>query len=128
VNYIHILGMKVIIKTSGENMKLLSLVAMLFTLNAMADSTTICDDLPFADISSIKISIHHGDVFVTEYGTALQEPILSITNESMEGNFSQELTEWNGYTRVLSKENGEITLTVADECSSDSFALKCKVQ
>jgi hypothetical protein len=106
-------------------MKLLTLIAMLFAVSAMADTTTICDDIPFGDISQIKISIHHGDVFVTEYGTALQEPILSITNESMEGNYSQELTEWNGYTRVLEKINGEITLTITDECSSNSHTLKC---
>ena len=106
-------------------MKLLTLIAMLFALNAMADSTTICDDIPFGDISQIKVSIYHGDVFVTEFGTALQEPILSITNESVDGNYSQELTEWNGYTRVLEKNNGEITLTVSDECSSSTHTLNC---
>jgi hypothetical protein len=106
-------------------MKLLTLIMLAFTFTAMANSTTVCDNIPFQDISRIVMSSHHGDVFVKEYGGASVEPIMQVTSEDIDGNFSQELSSWNGYTRILSKLDGEISIEYYDECSSDVHVLNC---
>lgn len=110
-------------------MKASVLPVVLFTLFlsfGVYANSIICENTPHQDITSVKIVSYQGDVFVTEFGQDYEEQLNSVTTESIDGEFSQELSDWNGYTRVLSRDaQGEVTITTSDECSSDTTTLHC---
>ena len=107
----------------------MKLFALLFiiSLSSFADVGIECTNIPFGDISKIEINIYHGDVFIKEYDRAGNSSLV-VTSENMEGLYESEISEWNGYTRVLSHEDGKVFLTVSDECTSNTQILNCKIK
>lgn len=107
-------------------MKLITIIALsLLSISAFAQSYT-CIDTSIGNIDTIKISIHHGDVFISEIDRDRQKVNLVVTSEDMEGNYSASLSEYAGYNRTIVKYGDSISIDFKDECSGSTAYLACK--
>jgi len=105
-------------------MKTLIFTMTMILSTASFANTIFCKDTKFSDIEAIKISIYHGDVFVSEINRDRMNT--KVTSEDKDGNFEAELSMWNGYTRTLVKVGDSYMIEYADECSGGLVSLKCE--
>lgn len=98
-------------------------ITLVMSVSSFAN-TIFCRDTKFSDIEAIKISVYHGDVFVSEINKDSMNT--KVTSQDKDGNFEAELSDWNGYTRTLVKFGDSYMIEYADECSGGLVTLKCE--